>query len=179
MRLLILQIVKISFDFLLTYILSKFLQDILFIFLFVEFVLVFFLWHKDFLWSRLLIFLMVTFLWCLLHCFYEFLKMLDQYITVFRPNLRLRYKKWLSSTLTNALIKFLSSRLVIRVLSFSQWLGCFSPAFLIERKTFFNFYFGILWRLSLFWVSSFLIWPICYFRSKRKAVCADYGTPYF
>ena len=97
----------------------------------------------------------------------------------FIPNFRLRYKKWLSSTLTNAFMKFLSYKLVILVSSFSQWLGCLSPALFIERSTFRSLSFEILSKLSPFCTSNFLISYNCSDNNMRNPVTAASWTPYF
>ena len=89
------------------------------------------------------------------------------------PNLLLRKRKWLSYTLTKARMKFLNYKLVILVSSFLQWLGCFSPAFFIVSKTFFNFSFGILVQLSLFWAYNFLISEICSVNNNKKPASVD------
>jgi hypothetical protein len=69
-------------------------------------------------------------------------------------------------------MKFLNSKLVILVLSFSQWLGCLSAAFLIDKNTFLNLYFGILSRLSPFCTYSLRINAIYYINNMRKPVKA-------
>jgi len=95
------------------------------------------------------------------------------------PNLLLRNRKWLSSTETKAFMKFLNSKLVILVSSFLQWLGCFSPAFLIESNTFLSRSLGIFSKLSLFWVYNFLNKESCSVKSSKNPAKVDYGTPYF
>ena len=95
------------------------------------------------------------------------------------PNLLLKNKKWLSSTLTKAFMKFLNSKLVILLSSFWQWLGCFSPAFLIDNSTFLNLSLGIFCQLSHFWVSNLRMREICSVSRRRKPERADSGTPYF